>query len=96
MKVTVKNVLILNLISSTAVAQWVIIHTYEQSAVVVVSLAVFFAMFNILMTKIAKVFGFEFDIDDGKLTVDAEKGRRTQAPTQQETQQQGAGHEPNN
>lgn len=100
MRVTVKNVLILSLISSVIVAEWIMIHTYEKNAVVVVSLAVFFAMFNILMTKIAKVFGFEFDIDDGKVVVDAERGRRPQAQTQTETPQQqsqgGESAEPNN
>lgn len=73
MKLTVKNVLIFNLLTSTLLTQWILLQRYQTEPLLVIPLAVFFAMFNILMTKIAKVFGFEFDVDDGKLKVDAQK-----------------------
>ena len=91
MKLTVKNVLILNLISSTAVAQLTLIYNVATEPKLVVGLAVFFAMFNILMTKVAKVWGFEFDVDEGKMSVyGEERTRKTETVTLTEKKTTGS------
>lgn len=94
MKLTVKNVLILNLLASNLLALVVLYNRFSTEPVLVISLTVFFAMFNTIMTKVAKVYGFEFDVDDGKLKVEAQR-TITQTTTKTETTAtaEGAQHE---